>query len=58
METNNKNFIIESEVTKFVSCGFENELSLSIRLDSFCIMEATCTLTGKCLITLALSKCF
>jgi len=30
-------------VTKFISCGFENELSLSIRLDSFCILDASYT---------------
>jgi len=58
MEPNNKNVIIQREVTKFISCSFENELSLSIRLDSFCTLEATCTLTDKCLITLVLSKCF
>ena len=41
MEPNNKYVIIQREVTKFISCGFENELSLSIRLDSFCTLDAS-----------------
>ena len=52
MEPNKKNVIIQREVTMFRSCDFENELSLSIRLDAFCILDASCTANGKCLIAL------